>query len=167
MRVYLSGPMTGLRWGTAAKRASYVRGRLEAMGCSVYSPSEVEALHHDPDMVIGSDADMKSRHPLAQREAFFAIDKGEVFRSDTVFVDLRRARRPTIGADFEMAWAHVENKLMVIVVKKDSVYDRHPFTRACGAVVFHELDDALLWLEHYLRQLGEPILEPPDDEEEE
>ena len=56
---------------------------------------------------------------------------------------------------------------MVIVLKKGAVYDNHPFTRACGAVVFYELEEALEWLGHYMRHLGEPLRDPPEEMEEE
>jgi hypothetical protein len=157
--------MTGQTWRTTAHWASYTRGRLEKLGCRVYSPSEVEAPHHDPKLVIGSTEDNQNGHPLAKREAFFHIDKGEVQRADTVFVDLMRARRPSIGADFEMAWAHLLNKLLIVVLKRGGVYDQHPFTHACGAAVFYNLEDAIAWLGYYLRSMGEPAREPPREEE--
>lgn len=161
MRVYLSCPMMGYRWRVAARRASYIRGRLERLGCSVYSPVEIEAENQDPDAVIGTARD---RHALSAPSAFFYIDKGEVLRADAVFADLAHVRSgSSIGCDFELAWAHLSNKLIVTVLKEGSTYDRHPFMHACGAAVFYDIDEALSWLERYLASLDDAEEDRPDD----
>ena len=54
---------------------------------------------------------------------------------------------PSIGSDFEIAWALMLNKPIILIAPDGNPYAEHPFlTGASGIVPFKQLEDGITWI---------------------
>lgn len=150
MRIYLSGPMSGLTVETAMSWVTEARDRLTKVGYSCHSPIELETGHLPLDEVIAPDSSREG-HPLERREVFFHFDHNEVKKADIIYVNVTPLEddQYSLGTDWEMAWGYEFDKMLVLVARMEQAYLKHPFIKACGAIIFNEQEEALVFLETY------------------
>ena len=157
MRVYLSGPISGLTVNQAQSWREYVTERLLAKGFEVLNPLRGAEGQQSPRKRLSS------RSPEAAPElsdrAFVTRDRHDVLNCDVVLCNLAGAERVSIGAIFELAWAMMANKLTVIVLERKDNSHNHAFVREAG-LVFPALDEAV---DYILTCAGE---EPEEEKEE-
>ena len=144
MRVYLSGPITGLTPKEASGWRDHAAERLVGEGDFVVRdplrgtarkfPSRKKFVYRNyPDV-----PDMSGR-------AFVMRDYYDVMTSDAMLCNLLGAKIVTIGSVCEIAWAMSQRKVLVIVMEKSENIHDHEFLKECG-LVFHDLDTAIDYL---------------------
>ena len=157
MRVYLSGPISGLTVNQAQNWRGYVTERLLAKGFEVLNPLRGAEGQQPPRKRLSSKSPEDA--PELSDRAFVARDRYDVLNCDVVLCNLIGAERVSIGTLFELAWAMMANKLTVVVMEKRDNIHSHAFVREAG-LVFHDLDEAV---DYILTCAGE---EPGEGEKE-
>lgn len=155
MRVYLSGPISGLTVNQAQSWREYVTERLRARGCEVLNPMRGAEGQQPPRKRLSSKSPDDA--PELSDRAFVTRDRYDVLNCNVVFCNLTTAERVSIGSLFELAWAMAANKLTVIVMEKKGSLHSHAFVREAG-LVFNDLDEAI---DYTLTCMGE---EPEGEE---
>lgn len=90
---------------------------------------------------IAQEADARD-NPRISDKALVMRDRSDVHASDVILVNLLGSRIVSIGTMFELAWANLLHKLIVIVVDPENVHAKHPFVRESG-VLFSDLESAV------------------------
>lgn len=87
-------------------------------------------------------AEGMNNSPMTTNHAILGRDKWMVVQSDIVYVNLEGAtNRVSIGSMFEMAWAKLLNKYVVLALDPISIH-RHAFVLEAADIVFNTADEA-------------------------
>lgn len=85
--------------------------------------------------------------PIAGNHAIFERDRWMVQKSDVIYANLMGATtRVSIGSMFELAWASILGKYVVLAMDKESIH-RHAFVLEAADVVFNSAEEAEAYLE--------------------
>ena len=144
MKVYLSGPISGLTPLTASEWRDYATQRLVGEGDFVvrdplrgtarrFSKRRKFTRKNYPDV-----PDMSGR-------AFVMRDYHDVEACEATLCNLLGAKIVSIGSVCEIAWAMSQRKILVIVMEEKGNIHDHEFLKECG-LVFHDLDTAIDYL---------------------
>jgi len=87
--------------------------------------------------------------PLANNHSIFERDRWMVEQSDIILANLTGATRASIGSMFELAWASILGKYVVVVMEKQNVH-RHAFVLQAADVIFEDAETAV----EYLKRLS-------------
>lgn len=142
MTVYCAGPMTGLSYDEVFARYEHIRAALGP---------HFRVLHPmiGKDFLRNMEGPMKPTgyDHIASDQAIYNRDQWMVRQCDILFVDLRPGKgRVSIGTMFEMAWASILGKHVVLVIDEDwDVYD-HAFVRMAQHATFHDIDEATAYM---------------------
>ena len=144
MKVYLSGPMTGLVPGEAKKWRAHTMKRLLTEGgdsFEVHDPFRGTARLHPKRRQIGCKLPTEDIPELSDK-AFVLRDYFDALNCDVTFCNLLGAKIVSIGSVAEVvAASHARRLVIIIMEKKGNVHD-HPFIREAG-IIFHTLDRAI------------------------
>ncbi len=157
MKVYLSGPISGLTPKEASEWRDYAAERLVGEGNFVVRDPLRGTARQFPrrkKFVFKNYPDV----PDMTGRAFVMRDLYDVLTSDAVLCNLLGAKTVSIGSVCEVAWAMLQRKIMVLVIEKGSLHD-HEFLKECG-LVFNDLDVAI----DYLLSCGGEAVDGPEDE---
>lgn len=92
--------------------------------------------------------------PIATNHAIFERDRWMVTQSDIVYANLMGAtERVSIGSMFELAWASILGKYVVLALDKASVH-KHAFVLEAADAIFESSEEA----ENYLLTLAHGTL---------
>jgi nucleoside 2-deoxyribosyltransferase len=90
-------------------------------------------------------------NPLTTNHAIFERDRWMVTQSDVIYASLKGAtEKVSIGSMFELAWASLLGKYIVLVMDKESIH-RHAFVLEAADVIFENEEEA----EEYLEKLAD------------
>lgn len=84
--------------------------------------------------------------------AIFNRDRTDVLRADGLLVNLTYGNVASIGTMFEMAWAHLEQKPIVLVINDDIAWHRHVFIMQAAGWITTSLDEAIDVVTHIFPQ---------------
>lgn len=146
MKVYLSGPITGLTFKQAESWREHAAHRLLTEGgFEIRDPLRGKAA----SLLPGSRQQLAYKNypkiPEMTGKAFVMRDHWDVESCDAVLCNLIGAKAVSIGSVFELAWAMDMHKLIVIVMEEKGNTHDHAFVRESG-LVFHDLDVAIDYL---------------------
>lgn len=86
-------------------------------------------------------------NPLTTNHAIFERDKWMVTQSDVIYANLMGATGyVSIGSMFELAWASMMGKYVVLAMDQESVH-RHAFVLEAADAIFTSSEDAEQYLE--------------------
>lgn len=143
-KVYLSGPITGLNFADAVGWTDYAieRFKKETNGnIEGYKPLRGKEFLHD---VVSFDAMGYNDNPLSDPQAIVGRDLYDVESSDAVLINLLDSKRVSIGTMFEMAWAKLWRKPMVLVMETDgSNLHQHAFVTQSATHRCHDIDTGI------------------------
>ena len=135
--VYAAGPIAGCSWEECTKWRNDLRYMFPT-NITVISPLRAKKyLNQEKSVAL----DYKE-FPLSTQRGIVTRDKFDVARCDLVFVNLLNAKTVSIGTCFEIAWAHLLNK-PIIVVMEDRAIHQHPFIKECSNFIFNDLEEAV------------------------
>jgi hypothetical protein len=144
MRVYLSGPMTGLTPGEAQEWRSHTMKRLLTEGgdsFEVHDPFRGTAKLHPRRRQIVCKRPTQEIPELSDK-AFVLRDYFDTLNCEITFCNLLGAKRVSIGSVAEVvAASHAKRLVIIVMEKKGNIHD-HPFVREAG-IIFHTLDRAI------------------------
>lgn len=137
VQIYLAGPISGLSYE----------------GCTDWREHFIE---HSPEMLVGlspmrsksylsgedSIADDYADSTLSCQRGIFARDSWDCRRCDAILVNLLGAERVSIGTVMEIAWGHVFNKPIVLVMENESNIHDHAMIREACPYRVDNLEDA-------------------------
>ena len=133
--VYLSGPITGKNYYEVV--AFFNKHKDNLPGCVVMHPMlGKEFLHNEKKLKAEGLKD-----PRVTNHAIYERDKWMVSKADIILVDLSTATQVSIGTVFEVAWAALLNKLVVMILPKENI-NRHSFMLEAADVVFETAKEA-------------------------
>lgn len=137
MYVYLAGPITGCSYEEATEWRAYVTEKLERYA-RLLSPMR------DKDFLI-----MEQNIEDHCEEWFTSTVRGirtrdqfDVMRADVILANLLHAKKPSIGTVCEIAWAHLLQKPIVLVMEDGNPHD-HGFIRDMANFIVDDLDRAI------------------------
>lgn len=137
--VYLSGPITGLRYKEALTWRDYVRERLETAEIAVRDPLRGSKSFHSTRKIIKKDEYVV---PELSDTALLQRDKLDITNCDIVFVNLLGAKHISVGTMIEIGMCYMLDKLVVLVMEEKGNIHDGPLVRPAG-VRFSNLDRAV------------------------
>jgi len=84
-------------------------------------------------------------NPVSTTRAIAGRDKWMVRQADIVFADLTGSDMVSIGTMFEIAWAHLLGKLVIVTMEENNIHD-HAFVTESADLIFETQDEALIFL---------------------
>ena len=140
LQVYLSGPITGCSYDECSGWREKITAKLSAVGIHCLDPMRyTERLRKEVKITIQAAI---SGTGIMSGDALFARDKLDVQRSDLVLVNLLNCPQISIGTMFELAWAYLLEKPVVLVMEKSNVHV-HPFVTKAASVWVDTLEEAV------------------------
>lgn len=160
MKVYISAPMNGNPIGNIIDYYSYWEGILRMQGYEVLNPMAGKMLKDElcqwgikpQDILTNGDLDPLQDVSIWNYQNMFARDKWMVNQADIVFATLiepfTEGLNPKIstGVLCEVAWGHILNKNVVLVINKKNQSHTHTFITSCATSLFYHdkyTDDGL------------------------
>lgn len=138
--VYLAGPISGLTYNDSTDWREKV-ARVLAPDFTVFSPMRgKESLAAEGVILDGSTT--KYEDPMLTDAAIFKRDFNDVWRADLLLINLLGATVPSQGTCFEMAWAYLLHKPVVLVMEDHGNPHEHLFVRQTALVRVQHLSQA-------------------------
>lgn len=143
MKIYIASPISGLTSEEVFNYYDDIERKLRLCGMKPYSP--MTAKHYlRGEMLMNPQG--YSDHPTSTGHAIYKRDKWMLQGSDVVFVNLLNSARVSVGCMFELAWADMLGKHVVVVSDGKFPYD-HAFIKEAADIIFTTLDDAMEYLQ--------------------
>ena len=142
--VYLVGPITGMTFEEVNENIQWRKCVLEGMGYTVIHPFMGKGyLRTEPGKLKPSGF----TQPASTDHAIFHRDRWMVEQADILLADLTPGKdKVSIGSMFELAWASLLRKNVVVVLPEENVHV-HAFVKEAATVLFPTLDDAFEYLQ--------------------
>ena len=125
-KVYLCGPITGCSYDDARYgwRAE-INGHVDHDTVELLSPMRQQGYLSEITEPLGSIAMEQSKHVMSKSRAIVAKDLWDVRECQLVVANLLGAERVSIGSVFEMGWAQVLHKPIILIIEKDAKLNPH------------------------------------------
>ena len=136
--VYLSGPITGLSYGTSIDWREYA---TKSFPPHIQGVSPMRG-HRMLDG-LGSITDHIMEHPYRTDAAINRRDKFDTLRADAVLVNLLGAQRVSIGTVLEIGWAYDHNIPVVVAIEPEGNVHEHAMLRDAFTIRVSSLDEAI------------------------
>ena len=136
--VYLSGPISGLRYEEGKQWREYAAARL-APEILAYSPLRGHEHLAEEGILRGAYED----HPLTTARALTARDCFDCYACDLTLCNLLGATEVSIGTCIELGWTNTFSHPLVLVMEpRGNVHD-HPLVRGSASIEASTLEEAL------------------------
>ena len=142
LKVYLAKPMKGHSYEWVKTYIDAITSLLQGVGYFIHHP------------LVGKDklsfetnfkATGYDEFPTCTDNAIASKDCWGVRNSDIVFADLSNVKEISIGCMFEIAWAQILGKLIIVVMEKGNVHE-HAIVNHAISIRFYNIDDAVEYL---------------------
>lgn len=150
LRVFLSGPITGLSYRGACDWRTHVRARLAAAAPHAECGDPMRGREHLAD--VGSIDIDSHKTGLLDGHAAVARDLWDVDRCDVLLMNLAGACDVSIGSMVELGRASSKGKFVIVVLPRDELGEQagsernphdHLFIYELASVVVDTVDEAL------------------------
>lgn len=138
MKVYLSGPITGLTYAQGQGWREYAKEYLGLHGIDAYSPLRGKQYLADRGELTGS----YEEHPLSSRSGIVTRDRWDTMRADIMLMNVLGAKAPSLGTVMEMGWADAARVPIVLVMEATGNVHDHPMVRGVCGYHITSLEDA-------------------------
>jgi nucleoside 2-deoxyribosyltransferase len=137
--VYLAGPMEGHSYENAIKWRDKARSLLADVNITTHSPLRAK------EFLKGYVLDREQvDHPFTTPAGITTRDRFDIQRCDVVLMNLLPGEeKVSIGTCIEIGWADAFRKPIILVCKKDGVYDKHPMVTHMVGYKVHSLADGI------------------------
>ena len=145
MKIYLVGPISGESYGDVVASIEERRSALldQVDGVEIYHPMTGKG-HLRTETKFKSTGYAGS--PVSSNRAIFGRDKWMVSQADVIVADFSSATIASIGSMFELAWAHLQGKLVVVIMGEDNVH-QHAFVLQAADVIFEDFEEVVEYLQ--------------------
>ncbi len=141
MKVYLSGPISGLSYEEATKWRLFVTDVLNAFDIKTLDPMRGKEVLAGCALL---NAETVIDHGIAPFD-IFQRDYCDVYECDVMLVNLTQ-RIDSIGTIMEIGWAEAMNKTIVLVTTEALFEKLHPFiVLSCDKIVY-DMRDAVKYI---------------------
>lgn len=131
-KCYLSGPITGLSYIEAIGWTDYAKNKLKEISngqIEGYRPLRGKGTSLSLEQNLSA---MGYATVISNPKAIVGRDSYDVISSDVILVNLLEAKRISIGTMFEVAWAWLLRKPIILIMEKDGNIHMHGFvTETC------------------------------------
>ena len=145
MKIYLVGPISGESYddvvASIEERSSAILEQVT--GAQVYHPMIGKSYLRNE---IKFKSTAYDQYPMSTNRAIVGRDKWMVRQSDVIVADFRSAQIVSIGSMFEIAWAHLLGKLVVVMMGDDNVH-QHAFVIEAADVIFETFEEVVEYLQ--------------------
>lgn len=140
MRVYLSGPISGKSYGGATSWRDDATRFLNGYSIETLDPMRGKASLQGQKVIEDQPA---VGGALVADAAIYHRDHWDVERCDVVLVNLSESgKRVSIGTMFELAWAWIHRRVVILVLPDDNVHE-HAFVRQAASMRVNTLEEGL------------------------
>lgn len=148
LKIYIAGPIAGKRGKEILQVFSEKKAILSDFGYEVYSPMTGKEFLEKYEAPLTSGGYVQ---PIATEQAIFHRDRWMVGTADIILADLSYnvGNRVSIGTMFEIAWANLMLKQVIVVLPEGNVHD-HLFVKQAATVIFRDIEEAY----DYLKELA-------------
>lgn len=167
--VYTCGPMAAVTHETALGWRVEASKLLAPAGITTVSPTREKGMFQ-PGEQMGVDYLKYGNVPELTSASIITRDRFDVEHADILLANfnemgyaysaktgqwgevsdvddfVRDVPIPSLGSDFELAWAYMRHVPIVLVAKPDNYYRKHPFAVETADIVFDELEQACTWI---------------------
>lgn len=139
LTVYLAGPIMGLTYKEASDWRIQLSNIFNVLGIQVINPLDK---HEVPSEVLLNDEKLKPFYDeiIAHPDAILERDLLYIRKSDVLIANFTQ-KEDSVGTLVEIGYALALNKHMIIITKKGSELETHPFTGVRCTIV-HSIEDA-------------------------
>lgn len=129
--VYLAGPIAGLTHDEAQDWRDQVAAKLDSTGTECLTPMRGKGflkgygtIHHNINA-----------GPAANSKGITRRDMFDTLRATCLFVNLKDAKRVSIGTCMELAWAYQKQIPTIVIMEPGNVHEHVMITEACTYIV--------------------------------
>jgi nucleoside 2-deoxyribosyltransferase len=137
---YLFGPIAGLDFDEAQDWRAWMRQELASYGIDAFSPMRGKEYLRRAGILSGHGRDYPDTQAMSSAQAILARDKFDVLRADVLVGNFLGAKRVSIGSMFEMAWAHLHHKPVIVAVEDENHVHDHLFFNSTISVRVHSIE---------------------------
>ena len=156
MIVYLCGPMAENTPEQADGWRQEAASLLGLKGFTVTSPMRGKEML-ERKKVMGVHYESYGQVPELTSPSIFARDQYDVRHADIILANMtelgqayrngREVSLPSIGSDFEIAWAFILHKPVVLIAPDGNPYAEHPFLKGMSSLVrFDTMEEGIAWI---------------------
>lgn len=140
--IYLAHYISGYGYDEVVKYFKNTSTELKKMGYDVLHPmTGKEYLRNEIKFKAEG-----YNHPLSNNHSIVERDRWMVNQSDIVYCNLVGAKLVSIGSMFEIAWARMLGKFIILSMEKENIH-QHAFVIENASVVYETHEEALQLLE--------------------
>jgi len=160
LKVYISAPMNNNPIGNIIDYYSYWEQVLRMQGYNVLNPMAGKMIKNElhnwgiqpGDVLTNENLDPLQNISIWNYQNIFARDKWMINQSDIVFATLIEPftdglnSKVSTGVLCEVAWGHILNKNVALVINKNNSSHNHTFITSCATSLFYHnkyTDDVL------------------------
>jgi len=125
--VYLAGPIAGLDYAGATDWRGEAQSFLGLFDIKALSPMRAKEYLSQVTAFSGTCGPESTMGPLSGARPVYTRDRFDVMRCDVLLVNLLGATRVSIGTMFEVAWASLMQKPVVVVMEPEGNVHEHCF----------------------------------------
>lgn len=141
LKVYIAGSISGLSADDVFNYFDAMERILRLYGFVVNSPmTSREYLREEKVLSPEGYSGASTGHAIYKR------DKWMISNSDIVFMNLGNSDTVSIGCMFELAWADMLGKHIVVIKGNNSAYE-HAFIGEAADIIFNTTEEALEYLQ--------------------
>ncbi|GJQ43939.1 MAG: hypothetical protein JETCAE03_34370 [Ignavibacteriaceae bacterium] len=142
-KIYLAGPITGLTWSEATEWRKELTNRFADE--SIINTNKYQCLSPLRDKeYLSEEQNIKhsyEEHQLSTAKMINSRDMFDVRRSDLLIVNLKNAKKVSIGTVLEIGAAYILNKPIITVMEEDNIH-RHSMLNEQSTVIVSDIDTA-------------------------
>lgn len=137
-KVYLSGPITGLDYGAAIGWTDYAKAQLSISKINGFRPLRGKKFLKEETELLNAMG--YPEIPVSTPKGIVHRDRYDVESCDAMLVNVLGAKSKSIGTMFEMAWAFMLHKPVVLVMEKEHNVHHHAFVEQACTYWVYDLD---------------------------
>lgn len=142
-KIYLAGPITGLTWSEATEWRKELTNRFADE--SIRNTNKYQCLSPlRGKEYLSEEQNIKhsyEEHQLSTAKMINSRDMFDVRRSDLLIVNLKNAKKVSIGTVLEIGAAYILNKPIITVMEEDNIH-RHSMLNEQSTVIVSDIDTA-------------------------
>jgi len=142
-KIYLAGPITGLTWSEATEWRKELTNRFADE--SIRNTNKYQCLSPlRGKEYLSEEQNIKhsyEEHQLGTAKMINSRDMFDVRRSDLLIVNLKNAKKVSIGTVLEIGAAYILNKPIITVMEEDNIH-RHSMLNEQSTVIVSDIDTA-------------------------
>jgi nucleoside 2-deoxyribosyltransferase len=126
--IYMAGPIKGLSYDAATDWRVWLTNHLRD-----YNVECLDPLRGKDELRGETSIDrVEYDSPMSCPKGIYVRDRFDALRCDLLLVNLRDAKKPSIGSAMEIAWADACHKPIILVMEPGNVHEHAMILGACG-----------------------------------